>query len=164
MLFRSLPDTTFESTLTLTLGDRRIELAHLGAGQNPGDTVVHFPHARAVFAGGVFSSRDWPDTRFTPSVDGWIELLRRIAAMDADVFLPGHGDVGRRQDLFDQARLLADLQASVRGAMSRGLTREEIVDTLQFPAYAELRNYGRLHDLIESLHHLYSTGRPRIGP
>ena len=46
----------------------------------------------------------------------------------------------------------------------RELSREEIVDTLQFPAYAELRNYGRLHDLIESLHHLYSPGRPRLGP
>jgi hypothetical protein len=36
---------------------------------------------------------------FTPSVDGWIAVLRQIKAMDVDFYLPGHGDIGTKQNL-----------------------------------------------------------------
>ena len=65
-----LPDVTFDSSLTLTLGGRRVEIFYWGPGQNPGDTMVHFPHARALYVGGPFARRNWSNMSFTPSVDG----------------------------------------------------------------------------------------------
>src|SRR5688572_10073243 len=38
-----MPDVTFDSKMTITLGGRTVELFYLGAGQNPGDTFIHFP-------------------------------------------------------------------------------------------------------------------------
>ncbi len=101
-----LPDVTFDSRMTLVLGGRTVEIVYLGPGQNPGDTLVHFPHARALYVGGPFARKNWSNMSFTPSVDGWIALLQKIAAMDVDLFLPGHGDVGTRQDVLDEAKLL----------------------------------------------------------
>ena len=157
------PDVTFDSRLTLRLGARTVEIIYLGPGQNPGDTLVHFPHARALFVGGPFARSNWSNTTFTPSVDGWIELLKSIAVFDVDVYLPGHGDVGTRQDVLDEARLLADLQTGVKSAMARGMSREEMVQTLHFHEYQHLRNYALLHNFIEALHQLYTTGKPRFG-
>ena len=154
-----LPDITFDSQLTLRLGGRTVEILHFGPGQNPGDTLVHFPHARAVYIGGPFARKNWSNMSFTPSVDGWITLLHRIAAMDVDKFLPGHGDVGDRQDVLDEAKLLADFQAEVKAAIARGVSKDEAVKTLRFPQYAHLRNYNRINVFIEALYHLNTTGK-----
>ena len=158
----ALPDTTFDSAMTITLGGRTVQLMYLGAGQNPGDTLVHFPHARALFVGGPFARRNWSNTTFTPSVDGWIALLNRIAAMDVAMYLPGHGDLGTRQDVLDEAKLLADFQAGVKGALAKGMSREEMVRSLAVREYGDLRNYHLIHGFIEALHHLYTTGKPAV--
>jgi glyoxylase-like metal-dependent hydrolase (beta-lactamase superfamily II) len=155
-----LPDVTFDSRLTIELGGRKVEILYLGPGQNPGDTLVHFPHARALYIGGPFARKNWSNLSFTPSVDGWIALLQKIATIDVDMFLPGHGDVGTRQDVLDEAKLLADVQAEVKAALASGMSRNEMVKTLRFPQYANLRNYNRINVLIEALHHLFTTGKP----
>jgi len=155
-----LPDITFDSNMTIELGGRTVEIMHLGAGQNPGDTLVHFPHARALYIGGPFARKNWSNMSFTPSVEGWIALLNRVAAMEVDRFLPGHGDIGDKQDLLDEAKLLADFQAEVKAAIARGVPKEEAVKTLRFPQYSHLRNYDRIGGFIEALYHLNTTGRP----
>jgi len=157
-----LPDVAYGSSLTITLGNRRVQVMYLGPGQNPGDTLVHFPHARALFVGGPFARRNWSNTTFTPSVNGWIALLEGIAAMDVDMYLPGHGDVGTKRDVLDEAKLLTDFQAGVRSALAKGMSREEMVRSLSFPQYSDLRNYHLLHGFIEALHHLYTTGKPAV--
>ncbi len=158
-----LPDLALDGNLSITLGGRTINLIHLGAGQNPGDMLVHFPHARTVFVGGPFARRNWSNTSFTPSVDNWIAMLKKIAAMDVDRFLPGHGDIGNQQDVLDEARLLGDFQAAMKTGMAQGMGREALVKNLRFPQYQDLRNYDRLHNFINGLHHLYSTGKPLTG-
>ncbi|MBC7781097.1 MAG: MBL fold metallo-hydrolase [Proteobacteria bacterium] len=155
-----LPDLVFDSTLRLRMGTRTVDILYWGPGQNPGDTLIHFPHARAVYVGGPFARKNWSNMSFTPSVDAWIGLLKRIAAMDVDLFLPGHGDVGNREDVLDEGRLLADVQAGVKQAIANGMTREQMVKELRFAKYADLRNYDRINVFIEALHHLYTTGKP----
>jgi glyoxylase-like metal-dependent hydrolase (beta-lactamase superfamily II) len=158
----ALPDVVFDSSMTITLGNRVVQVMYLGAGQNPGDTVVLFPHARTLFVGGPFARQNWSNTTFTPSVDGWIALLNRLAAMDVDRYLPGHGDVGSRQDLLDEAKWLANFQAGIKNAMAQGMGKEEMVQKLHFREYQHLRNYPLMHNFIEALHHLYTTGKPVI--
>jgi glyoxylase-like metal-dependent hydrolase (beta-lactamase superfamily II) len=156
-----LPDILFDSRLTLKLGGRVVEIMYLGPGQNPGDTLVYFPHARALYAGGPFANNNWSNMSFTPSMDGWIELLNKIAAMDnVDMYLPGHGDVGTRADVLDEVRLLTEVQAGVKAAIAAGMGREEIVKNLRFPQFASRRNYDRINVFLEALHHLYTTGKP----
>jgi len=43
-----MPDITFEEKLTIQLGKRTVELIHVGEGQNPGDTLILFPHDQYV--------------------------------------------------------------------------------------------------------------------
>jgi cyclase len=156
-----LPDVTFDSRLSITLGGRVIEIMYLGPGQNPGDTLVYFPHARALFVGGPFANNNWSNMSFTPSMDGWIAMLNKIAAMEnVDMYLPGHGDVGTRADVLAEAALLTDVQAGVKAAIAAGRSREDIIKNLRFPQYADRRNYDRVDVFIEALYHLYTTGKP----
>ncbi len=156
-----LPDVTFDSRMTIKLGGRVVEIMYLGPGQNPGDTLVYFPHARALYVGGPFANNNWSNMSFTPSMDGWIAMLHKIAAMDnVDMYLPGHGDVGTRADVLDEATLLSEVQAGVKAAIAAGMSRGEIVKNLRFPQFANRRNYDRIDVFLEALYHLYTTGKP----
>ncbi len=155
-----LPDVVFDTTLRIGSGQRVAEIFYWGPGQNPGDTMIWVPHAKAVFIGGPFARKNWSNMSFSPSIDGWIALLNKAAALPVDLFLPGHGDVSTREDVLDEARLLADVQAEVKKAIASGLTKEQIVKQLRFPQYADLRNYERIDVFLEALHHLFTTGRP----
>lgn len=155
-----LPDITFDTTATITLGGRTVELLYMGPGQNPGDTLVRFPKERVIFTGGPFSKASWPNPSFTPSMSNWIAMLRKMAAMDVDKFLGGHGDIGTKQDVLDQAQMLADFDAGMRDAVKKGMNREDIFKSAPFEKYRDVRNYYRMNLFINSYYHFLTTGRP----
>ena len=157
-----LPDLTFDSKMSITLGGREIELLYLGPGQNPGDTLVHFPKERVIFSGGPFSKNSWPNPQFTPSMASWIDLLRKIAAMDVDKYLGGHGDIGNKQDVLNEAQMLADFDTGMRAAVKKGMSREEIYKSELFAKYKDIRNYYRMNLFVNSYHHFLTTGKPEV--
>lgn len=156
-----LPDETFDTRKTITLGGRTIELLYLGPGQNPGDTLVYFPKERVIFTGGPFSKNSWPNPSFTPSMSNWIALLRKIAAMDVDIYLGGHGDIGSKEDVLHEAQMLEDFDAGMREAVARGMSQDEIVRSVKFEKYKEVRNYYRMPLFIGSYYHFLTAGKPR---
>jgi cyclase len=153
------PDVTFDSEMTIRLGGREARLFYLGPGQQAGDTFILFPHARALFTPGSFAKHSMPNMAFTPSVENWLKLLDQVAAMDVDQILPAHGDVATRADVKELSAMLADEYATVKGAVSKGVSVEEAVKTLTFPQYKDWRNYNRLAGEIRALYELIQTGK-----
>jgi len=155
-----LPEVTFDSRFTITMGGRTAEFIHLGAAQNPGDTLVLFPQSRVLFLGGPFSQRNWSNYSFTPSVENWIAVLNQAAQMDVDVFIGGHGDASRRSDLQDYAKMHADFLKAMKDGIAAGKTREELAETVKMEQYSDYRNYHRMRGWVFALHHLLTTGKP----
>jgi len=88
-----LPDMTFDHQLTLDLGGREVRLLHLGRGNTAGDVVVYLPKERIVIAGDLL---DYP----VPYLGGGypteeIDTLRSLARLDAEIIVPGHGEIQR---------------------------------------------------------------------
>jgi glyoxylase-like metal-dependent hydrolase (beta-lactamase superfamily II) len=156
-----LPDVAYDSRMTITLGGRTIEILYLGPGQNPGDTFVYFPKERVLYSGGPFSKNSWPNPSFTPSIQGWVGVLEKIAAMDVDKYLGGHGDIGTKEDVLAEARMLNDFDAGMRAAVAKGMTRDEIIRNVRFEKYKDVRNYYRMNLFISSYYHLLTTGKPQ---
>jgi len=154
----TLPDVTFESRMTIRLGGRAAHLIYLGPSQDPGNAFVYFPHAKALATGGGYVTRSWSNTMFTPSVDGWIAVLRQIKAMDVDLYLPGHGNIGTKQDVENLIGYLSDVQSGVKDAIAKGLNKEA-VRGLSFPKYKDWRNSHLAPAHLEALHHLLTTGK-----
>jgi cyclase len=153
------PDVTFDSRMTIRVGGREVRLFYLGPGQQAGDTFVEFPHARVLFTPGAFAKHSMPNMLFTPSVDNWIKLLGEVGGMDIDTILPAHGDIATRADVKELAVMLADEYATVKDAVSRGVSLEQATTTLTFPQYKDWRNYARLQGEIKALYELIQTGK-----
>src|SRR3954470_6121214 len=154
-----VPDVTFDSQMTIRLGGREAVLMYFGPGQQAGDTFVLFPHARTLFTPGAFAKHSMPNMNFTPSVENWIALLKKVAAMDVDRILPAHGDVASRADIPELAAMLADQYATVKAAIDQGIGVDEAVKTLTLDQYKDWRNYPRREQEIRALYELIKTGK-----
>ena len=154
----TLPDVTFETRMTIRLGGKVAHLIYLGAGQDPGNAFVYFPHAKALATGGGYVTRSWANTMFTPSVDGWLAVLRQIKAMDVDLYLPGHGDIGTKQNVEELIGYLTALQAGVKDGIAKGMGKEAI-KALAFPQYKDWRGSQLAPAHLGALHYLLTTGK-----
>ena len=155
-----LPDLTFGDQMSIYLGGREIRLMYFGPGQQPGDTFVLFPHDRALFTPGAFTTHSMPNMAFTTSVDNWIKMLDQVAARnDYDVILPAHGDVAHKQDIKELQSMLADEYATVKAAIAKGTPLAQAQQQLTFPQYKDWRNYSRLESEIKNLYELIQTNK-----
>ena len=73
------------------MGDHTFELLHT-PGHTPGQIAVHVPEERVVFTGDtIFSEcQTW---LMGSNVTEWLAALDRIAKLDVDWVVPGHGEV-----------------------------------------------------------------------
>jgi glyoxylase-like metal-dependent hydrolase (beta-lactamase superfamily II) len=102
----SLPNRTFDQSLTLHVGGVEFRLERLGQGPSPGDFVVYLPASRVLFMGDLYENGVIPS--LAPSeLPAWMDILRRAEQLPADVYVPGHGAPGSKQDLEEFQSFLA---------------------------------------------------------
>ena len=85
------PTTTFSNTMTVYLGNRRVELMHLGRAHTAGDIAIHVPDQNVMFTGDIVeyhSACYCGDGHFAD----WGHTLDNIAAFEVDAIAPGRGD------------------------------------------------------------------------
>ena len=87
------PTASFENSLTLHRGPRTIDIRFLGRGDTDHDVIVHLPNDRVVVAGDMVV-HPFP-YGFSTQPDEWIATMTKLAALDFDYLVPGHGDVQR---------------------------------------------------------------------
>ena len=102
------PTLTFERELVIDLGGREVRIAHLGRGNTGGDAIAYLPKEKILIAGDLVV-HPVPYT-FDGYPAEWIQTLDRLAALDAETIVPGHGEVLHDKKYVHQLR---DLMASV---------------------------------------------------
>jgi cyclase len=85
------PTLTFTDKLDIDIGNRKIQVKHLGRGNTPGDTIVYLPNKRILVAGDLLV-HPIPYT-FDGYPAEWVQTLQKMAQLDAEVIVPGHGRV-----------------------------------------------------------------------
>jgi glyoxylase-like metal-dependent hydrolase (beta-lactamase superfamily II) len=85
------PTLTFENELNIDIGNREIQVRHLGRGTTSGDTLVYLPKEKILISGDLLTH----PVLFT--YDGypseWIHTLDALSLLDAQLIVPGHGEV-----------------------------------------------------------------------
>jgi hypothetical protein len=76
----------------------------------------------------------------------WLKTVETAAALDADIFVPGHSSLPAdpkqsREEFLRYRQMLVDVRDSVAQALARGVTEDQAVATIQWPQYEKLRGY-----------------------
>ena len=85
------PTLTFSDDLDIDIGNQEVQVKHLGRGNTPGDAIVYLPKEKILVAGDLLVSP------IPYTYDGypaeWIQTLQKMAGLDAQTIVPGHGPV-----------------------------------------------------------------------
>jgi glyoxylase-like metal-dependent hydrolase (beta-lactamase superfamily II) len=111
------PNLEIAVATALDLGDRRVEIAHLGRGHTEGDLVVVVPDAEVLFAGDLLESAGPPSFGPDSVPDEWPATLDAVIGLmtATTVAVPGHGEPVSREFVFEQRGRIA-AQAAEKAA------------------------------------------------
>ena len=85
------PSLTFDHELNLDLGGRELKVMYLGRGNTSGDAVVYLPKEKILIAGDLLVHPI--PYMFDGYPTHWITTLEKMALLDAETIVPGHGPV-----------------------------------------------------------------------
>lgn len=154
------PALTFSDRLTLWLGSREVRVLHLGRGHTAGDTVVYLPRERVVCTGDLFNG--YIGYMGDAFVDEWADTLGRLAELDFDTAIPGHGEPFRGKDAIGPVQAcLRDLWSQARALREAGVSPEEAAARIDLTAHAarfprlakqgfDRRAVTRIYDVLDA--------------
>lgn len=144
----AVPTVTFSDTHKFSTGGKDFELTFLGVGH--GDdliaTVVRPDNVAFVVdavSPGRVPFRDFPGA----DIDGLINQIKVVEALDFEVMVPGHNRNGNKQDAIDARIYLEKLRAGVLQALKDGKSDEEIVASDLMSEYSDWGAYNQWRDL-----------------
>lgn len=129
------PTTTFSDDMTVYLGNRRVDLMHLGRAHTAGDIVIHVPDQNVMFTGDIVeyhSACYCGDGHYSD----WGNTLDNIAAFDVDAIAPGRGDALVGKDMVEAALettrdFVQSTYAPVQRVASRGGSLKDAWDAVR---------------------------------
>ena len=140
------PTTTFSESMTVYLGNRRVDIMHLGRAHTAGDAVVWVPDAEVMFTGDIVeyhSACYCGDGHFAD----WGETLENIASFDPVSIAPGRGDalIGRAKVADALESTLDFVESTYRPAArvaARGGSLKEAWDAVRAECDPKFKDYA----------------------
>jgi cyclase len=146
---------TFDKKITVYLDDEPVEIYATGPGHTMGDAVVYFPEEKSVAAGDLFMNRSCP-AMDKGSVKNWIHTLAWMLTLPAELYVPGHFELGTREDVGRFHAYLGTLWKQVDAAYGAGVPIGELGSHLQLSAYRDFRQFPRYQaTFVDNAKHVY---------
>jgi cyclase len=133
-----LPNRAFPASGQLNIDGARLELLYYGPAHTSGDMVVLLPEERIAFVGDLgFQGRDplIHHQKGGTSV-GVVETMKKLLALDADMFIAGHTDPLTRADIQTAMASIQASQGKVQAFIDQGKSLDEIKTAMGVPAGA----------------------------
>jgi cyclase len=123
-----LPTKTFADKMDLRIPPERIQLLYFGPAHTSGDIVVFFPASKLAFVGDlVFLTMD-PLIHLQKggTATGLIKTLKALLALDADKYVPGHGDIVSKSNIETLMKSLQEKQDKIKTLIKEGKSLDEV--------------------------------------
>jgi len=105
------PNLTFDSELTIDLGNRRVEIKHLGRGNTAGDAIVYLPQEKILLSGDLVVHP--VPYMFGGYPSDFVKTLAKLNQIDFQTLVPGHGEILRGEAGKNYVNLIAGFTQAV---------------------------------------------------
>ena len=120
----ALPTMAFERTMNLYRRDREIHLLYLGRAHTEGDVFVYLPKEKVVITGDAVIG--WTPYMGDGYPEDWVSTVDRLAELDFDTIIMGHGNPAGRDWLRTFRNYIHDMVESVREEVAAGASLDEV--------------------------------------
>jgi cyclase len=115
------PNLTFDSEMGIDLGNREVQIKHLGRGNTAGDAIIFLPKEKIIVTGDLvvhpvpFMFGGYPSE--------FEKTLRRLDQLNFETMIPGHGEVMQLEKARNYVRLLTEFCTAVTQQVSTEVHR-----------------------------------------
>ncbi len=136
------PTKTFKDELKFSTGGKTIEVSYLGAGHGNDLSAVVVRPENVAFVVDAVSPKRLPYRNFPRTdVDGLINQIKAVEALDFDILTPGHSVNGTKQDATDTRIYIETLRARVMKAIAAGKSLDQIKASVTMDKYKKWGAY-----------------------
>ncbi|OWU84651.1 beta lactamase [Oceanicola sp. 22II-s10i] len=140
------PTTTFSDAMTVYLGNRRVDIMHVGRAHTAGDAVIWVPDQEVLFTGDIVeyhSACYCGDGHFTD----WPDTLDNVASFEPQAIAPGRGDALVGQAMVEAAientkDFVRSTYRPVEKVVARGGTLKEAWDAVRAECDPKFADYA----------------------
>jgi len=147
-----LPNATYRDRMTFYLGGKEIQVLYFGNAHTKGDSVLFVPQDRIAYLSEVFFNEEFPNMAGGYGVS-WLRVLDALRALDADIFIPGHGpipdDPKQTRAALDRARrILVDARDGIQTQIAQGATEDQAVAAVKLDQYSKLYAFTGQREVV----------------
>jgi glyoxylase-like metal-dependent hydrolase (beta-lactamase superfamily II) len=119
----------------------KLELLHWAPAHTSGDLVVYLPAEKILATGDIIAGGVDPliHREKKGSSEGWITTAKGIAALNADVFVTGHGNTLTKADIEKRVTDVEAKRAKIKDLVAQGKSLDEIRTAVGDPPPAQGR-------------------------
>ena len=138
------PDITFDSNVyTLDVGGKTVEMHYIFHDHSDDLSFIFYPEEKVLLVVDIISLQRLPWFNLGSYDPKTLEASIELAlSLDAEIFVPGHGNVGDRKDLADFFAYMQALKAGVAAGIAAGLSMEQMQATLLLEDYSAWGAYS----------------------
>jgi cyclase len=152
------PNKTFDTEMTITMGNETVRLVHMGHGHTSGDTIVIFDKAKVIHAGDLFFHGMPPyiDVNDGSDTQNWVRTIYKLAEKYPDFqVIPGHGKVTNMKEYVKFAHYLSALRKEVSAAIEAGKTKEQAVESIDLSSFTYIQDQGEFLTKTKNIEWVY---------
>jgi len=145
-----LPNKTVANKENLTVNGVKLTLLHYANAHTSGDLMVYLPEQKIVFTGDIIATNQ-PYTLIhaekNGSSEGWNQTVKGLAGLNADTYVPGHGDLQTKADIQQRLAKVQARREEIKKLVAQGKSLDQVKEALgekdtpappgapQFPSY-----------------------------
>jgi len=154
-----LPTTLFDERYELNLDGTEVHLFYIGPCHQVGDTIVHVPKERVIFAGDTLFRFCTP-MGWTGTYNKWFKCLDLMIELDPAVIVPGHGPVCGIEGVMEMKAYLQYILDESKKCFDAGVSSLDAAKRIEFGPYGEWRAPARLYMNVERAYREFRNDPP----
>lgn len=125
-----VPSRTVRDTESMVLDGVSVVLIHAAPAHTDGDLAIFLPEQKVVFAGDLLT----PEIGLYPGIHldkhgssmGWFQSIMAILALDANIYIPGHGQPLTKEAVMNRLTVAEERRAQIKTLFDQGKTLDQI--------------------------------------
>jgi len=147
------PNMTFKEKMHIWVGEYHLELIHM-PGHTDGDLVIYIEALKTIIAGDLISNRKIPDMS-DAYIEDWMNALNYIGDLNAEIYIPGHGEPGGKPILLAMKHYMMYLIQKVKGEIENGSSLKETQDAVRPVLQKKFKEWKKLEWIDNNIERVY---------
>ncbi len=137
----ALPEVTFSDTFTIKIGGKTVNLVYLGPGHSNSLIAVQYVEDKTVQVVDAANIQQVAYRMISGPIRQYIEQLEKAMTLEFDNVVPGHANIGDRNDLQVYINYLTALLEKVGEGVDAGKTLEQVQNTIDMEEFSNLKRF-----------------------